>query len=79
MAEEAPASTSPSPRFPGLAAWLCTKPDAIRLFKCIEVAEAAVLVRLDEIRKDSDHQTEREAIGDALTRLDLLMRKLGFS
>ena len=46
--------------------------DKARLFKCVEVAEAAVLVRLEAIRKDSDHHAEREAIADALNHLELL-------
>jgi hypothetical protein len=50
------------------------------LFKCIELAEAAVLVRLEAIGKDSAHHAERKAIDDVLTHLTLLKRdRLGFT
>ena len=53
--------------------------DTTRLFKCIEVAEAAVLARLAEIGKDSDHHAERKAIDGELTHLTLLKtERLGY-
>ncbi len=71
-----------SSRFP---AWKCEyeavlhETDTTRLFKCIEVAEAAVLTRLAAIGKDSDHHAERKAIDDVLTHLTLLKtERLGF-
>ncbi len=77
-----PPTPPPSPRFP---AWqreyeaALHEMDKARLFKCVEVAEAAVLVRLEAIRKDSDHHAEREAIADALNHLELLKKtRLGF-
>jgi hypothetical protein len=43
------------------------------------VAEAAVLLRLEAIQKNSDHHAERQAIADALTQLELLKKtRLGF-
>jgi hypothetical protein len=75
-------SPSPSPQFP---AWqreyeaASREMDTTRLFKRVEVAEAAVLLRLEAIRKDSDHHAEREAIADALNHLELLKKpRLGF-
>ena len=51
-----------------------------RLFKCIEVAEAAILTRLEAIGKDSDHHAERKAIDGVLTHLTLLKtQRLGFT
>jgi hypothetical protein len=80
MADETPSSSSP--RFP---AWqgeyeaALQEMDTTRLFKRVEVAEAAVLLRLEAIRKDSDHHAEREAIDDALNHLKLLKKtRLGF-
>jgi hypothetical protein len=53
--------------------------DTKRLFKCVEVAEAAVLTRLAAIGKDSAHHTERKAIDDVLKHLTLLKtERLGF-
>ena len=84
MADEKhfPPPPSSSPRFP---AWqreydaALQEMDATRLFKCVEVAEAAVLLRLEAIRGDSDHHAERAAIGDALKNLGLLKKtRLGF-
>jgi hypothetical protein len=74
----------PSPsRFP---AWqreyemVLHETDTKRLFKCIEVAESAVLARLEAIGKDSAHNAERKAIDDVLTHLTLLKReRLGFT
>ena len=44
------------------------------LFKRVEVAEAAILTRRDELAHDSSSQTERGAIEDALTKLRVLKR-----
>jgi SpoVK/Ycf46/Vps4 family AAA+-type ATPase len=74
----------PSPsRFP---AWqreyemVLHETDTKRLFKCIEVAESAVLARLEAIGKDAAHNAERKAIDDVLTHLSLLKReRLGFT
>ena len=53
--------------------------DTKRLFKYIEVAEAAVLARLEAIGRDSAHNAERKAIDDVLTHLTLLKtERLGF-
>jgi hypothetical protein len=54
--------------------------DAHRLAKCIEVAEAAVLVRLETMDETgAGDWGERDAIADALTRLEILKReRLGF-
>jgi hypothetical protein len=82
MADDKDSSPSPSPRFP---AWqrkydaVLHEKDRARLFKCVEVAEAAVLLRLEAIKKDSDHHAERDAIADALNQLELLKKnRLGF-
>ena len=82
MAEEKHSAPSPSPRFP---AWqreyeaAVHEMDTTRLFKCVEVAEAAVLLRLEAIRQNSDHHAEREAIDEALNQLELLKKtRLGF-
>jgi hypothetical protein len=82
MADEKHSPPSSSPLFP---AWqreyeaALHEMDTTRLFKCVEVAEAAVLLRLEAIRKDSDHHAEREAIADALNHLELLKKnQLGF-
>lgn len=53
--------------------------DRERLFTRIEIAEAALRMRLEAITTSSDHHAEREAIADALTKLSLLKkRRLGF-
>ncbi|MGA2425252.1 MAG: hypothetical protein ABSG07_14710 [Terriglobales bacterium] len=53
--------------------------DGNRLAKCIEVAEANILVRREAIGKGANHRAEHEAIADALTQVDLLKRnRLGF-
>jgi len=53
--------------------------DRSRLAKCIEVAEANILVRREAIGEDANHRAERKAIADALTHVDLLKRnRLGF-
>jgi hypothetical protein len=53
--------------------------DRSLLAKCIEVAEAMILVRLETIRKGTSHCAERESISRALTHLDILKRdRLGF-
>ncbi len=53
--------------------------DTKRLFKCIEVAEAAVLARLEAIGRDPADDAERKAIDDVLTHLTLLKtERLGF-
>jgi hypothetical protein len=82
MADEKHSSPSPSPQFP---AWqreydaALHEKDTTRLFKCVEVAEAAVLLRLEAMRKDSDHHAERDAIANALNHLELLKKnRLGF-
>jgi hypothetical protein len=54
--------------------------DTKRLFKCIEVAEAAALARFETIEKNSAHHAESKAIDDVLTHLTLLKTKrLGFT
>jgi hypothetical protein len=75
-------SPFPPSRFP---AWqseyeaVLHETDTKRLFKCIEVAEAAVLTRLAAIGKDSAHHEERQAIDDVLKHLTLLKTEhLGF-
>ena len=82
MADDQHSYPSPSPRFP---AWqreyeaALHETDTARLFKCVEAAEAAVLLRLEAIRKNSDHHAERDAIADALAQLELLKKnRLGF-
>jgi hypothetical protein len=42
------------------------------LFKCVEVAEAAILTRRDALEHDSSCQTERGAIEGALANLRVL-------
>jgi len=81
MADEKHCSPSASPRFlwQGEYDAALHEMDTTRLFKCVEVAEAAVLLRLEAIRKDSDHHAEREAIAEALNQLELLKKnRLGF-
>jgi hypothetical protein len=82
MADEKHTPPSPSPQFP---AWqreydaALHEMDTTRLFKRVEVAEAAVLLRLEAIKKGSDHHAERDAIVDALNQLELLKKnRLGF-
>jgi len=81
MADKRFCSPFPPSRFP---AWqreyeaVLRETDTKRLFKCIEVAEAAVLARLEVIGKDSA-DAERKAIDDVLTHLTLLKtERLGF-
>jgi hypothetical protein len=81
MADEKHSFPSPSPRFPWQRDYEAAlhEKDTARLFKCVEVAEAAVLLRLEAIQKNSDHHAERQAIADALTQLELLKKtRLGF-
>jgi hypothetical protein len=53
--------------------------DKFLLWTRIEVAEALMLVRLDDLDHNRDHRAERESILEALTALDLLKRRrLGF-
>jgi hypothetical protein len=44
------------------------------LFKRVEVAEAAMLIRRDALEHDSSSRTERGAIEDALANLRVLKR-----
>jgi hypothetical protein len=70
---------------PGVSPWqnkydaALHETDRCLLAKCIEVAEATVLVRLETIKKGANDCAEREAIADALAHLDILKRdRLGF-
>ena len=44
------------------------------LFKRVEVAEAAMLIRRDALERDSSSRTERGALEDALANLRVLKR-----
>ena len=78
MADAKNPSESKSPHFP---AWqleyesALRETDTRRLFKCVEIAEPAVLNRLEAISADSDHHAEREAIDDALAVLNLIKKR----
>jgi hypothetical protein len=53
--------------------------DREKLSERVAAAEAAIYERLQKISGKSDHQTERQAIEDALSALRVLKRdKLGF-
>ena len=47
--------------------------DTRALFKCVEVAEAAILTRRSEGRWD--HNSERQALEEALANLDVIKRE----
>ncbi len=49
------------------------------LFKRIEVAEAAILLRCEDVMFARDHRAERKALAEALANLRFLKRyRLGF-
>ena len=48
--------------------------DTFKLFKLVEIAEAAILTRRDALARGPNHYAERQAIEDGLTRLKLLKR-----
>ena len=48
--------------------------DQSTLFTRVEVAEAAILTRREALERDSNTQTERRAIEDALSNLRVLKR-----
>lgn len=49
--------------------------DPTKLGECIEAAEAAINMRLRQLSQDSDHDTERHVIEDALASLRVLKRE----
>jgi hypothetical protein len=49
--------------------------DTGRLFKLVEVAEAAVLTRRAELDGSSNHHSERQALEEAVTRLQVVKRE----
>jgi hypothetical protein len=49
--------------------------DIERLFKLVEVAEAAVLTRRAELERSGDHHSERKAIEKAVAKLQTVKRK----
>jgi len=50
------------------------------LFKCIEVAEAAILTRREALLPSTSDQEERRALQDALAHLQFLKKdRLGFA
>ncbi len=70
-------TSSPPPRFPNWqreyeSALLET--DESVLFKRVEVAEAAILTRRDALEHDSNSQTERGGIEEALANLRVLKK-----
>jgi hypothetical protein len=52
------------------------EPNSEILQKRIDAAEAAIQRRLQQLAQDSNHYTERQAIGDALTSLRQLRNDL---
>jgi hypothetical protein len=48
--------------------------DRNRLLERMEATEAAIEARLHDLRHDSDHHTERQAISDAIRNLTLIRR-----
>lgn len=46
--------------------------DTFQLFKLVEIAEAAILTRLDALAGGPDHRVERQALEDALHTLKRL-------
>jgi hypothetical protein len=49
--------------------------DTHRLFKLVEVAEAAVLTRRADLEGSSDHHAERQAIEKAVAELQVVKRE----
>jgi hypothetical protein len=49
--------------------------DTGRLFKLVEVAEAAVLTRRPELEGSADHHAEREALEKAVAHLKVVKRE----
>lgn len=72
-------SRSPSSPSPHLA-WqrdyeaVLAEADNEKLFKLVEVAEAAVLTRRAELEGSPDHHSERQAIEEALANLRVVKR-----
>jgi hypothetical protein len=55
------------------------EPDRENLKRRVEAAETAIFNRLQKISQNSDYQTEKQVIKDALANLRVLKRdKLGF-
>jgi len=53
--------------------------DRVNLFHLVEVAQASIKVRLDEVGKRAEHRAERKALTTALARLSVLKSDtLGF-
>jgi hypothetical protein len=77
MSASEPSSTS-SPRF---LPWqreyeaALSETDTSALFKCVEIAEAAILTRFDVLESSSDHHSEREAMEQALANLRVIKRE----
>lgn len=49
--------------------------DTNKLFKLVEVAEAAVLTRRASLEESSDHHFERRAIEEAVANLQVIKRE----
>jgi hypothetical protein len=49
--------------------------DTVALFKRVEAAEAAILIRREALEASSDHHAERQAIAEALANLRVIKRE----
>ena len=79
----APNLSSPGQRDPdwrSAYAAVLAETETTKLFKLVEVAEAAVLTRRASLQAASDHQSERQAMEEALVTLRAVKReRLNFS
>lgn len=53
---------------------MLTEADRDALFKRVEIAEASIRTRLDELKESSDHHAERGAMEEALANLRVVKR-----
>ena len=78
MGSKVPSPSSPSSRF---LEWRTAyqaalkETDTATLFKCVEVAEAAVLTRRADLQRSSGHEAERREIEEALDSIQVLKRE----
>ncbi len=78
MAPDDSGSLPPAVRFPD---WqreylnVLLETDTFALWKCIEIAEAKILLRCDVVATAPDLQDERQALAEALSNLDKIKRE----
>lgn len=76
----APFGSSPftAPHFPS---WqrdyeaVLTETDTGALFKCVEIAEAAILTRRDALKSSAEQHSEGRALEEALANLGVIKRE----